>query len=478
MHLSTLNFIPSFPFLFSFILVVSCLGSENDYHSEKHFSERDRTFFDVLMDDYRKMFNGDTMVCHDICENPLRYANTYTPYSVIANLTTAPYEFEGCHPVKLWLLIRHGSRTMDSNTRQASSKILPRIRHHILYSHMIGKGDLDEQTVELFKNWTENLPLDNQKSLTMIGEEEMYNLAVRTRERHPHFFKSNYSELQHEFRSSIKQRTKDSAIHFARGLFPDELYKVRFESSKKDDQILRFHTRCRQWVKSVERNSSTYHQLDEFLSSPTMAEALIRISYRLGLNYTLDYSEAKLMLRYCASQSAWDGHDSPWCHVFSDQELKIIDHADDIRRYYLHSYPHEINYKQACPLVRAMLKFLGTNPEDGFKSRFLFSHSGSMLKFITAMGLFEEKSNLSEHNWQNKTWRGSFIDAFASNYAAILYKCSDNVDKVLTLYQEQPMILRNCDSILCPLAVIQDTYKAYMDCNFDKICRNRKRKND
>ncbi|RZF42586.1 hypothetical protein LSTR_LSTR001381 [Laodelphax striatellus] len=405
--------------------------SENDVHSEKHFSERDRTLFDVLMDDYRKIFNPDTMVCQDICKTPLRYANTYTPHSVIANSTTVPYEFP---------------------------------------------GDLDEQTVEFFKNWTENLPSNDVKSLTLIGQEEVYSLAVRTKQRYPQFFKSNYSELQHEFRSSIKQRTRDSAFHFARGLFPDELHKVKFDSSNKDDFVLRFHTRCRLWSKTIDRNTSTYHQLDKFMSGPTMAEALIRISDRLGLNYTLDYSEVKLALRYCASQSAWNSEDSPWCHVFSEEELKIIDHADDIRKYYLHSYPSEINYKQACPLVRAMLKFLSTkDPHEELKARFLFSHSGSMLKFITAMGLFEEKSHLTEHDWHNKTWRGSFIDAFASNYAAILYRCSDNVDKVLTLYQERPMVLKNCDSILCPLEVLQATYRDYLDCNFDRICRNKKR---
>ncbi|RZF39725.1 hypothetical protein LSTR_LSTR011134 [Laodelphax striatellus] len=378
------------------------------------------------------------MVCHEVHANALEYGNTFTPLDMVANHETTPYRFQGCAPVKLWFLVRHGARTLDINTRKAASKVLPTIRHHILYGHLNEKGELNKHTINAFKNWSEKLPLnENDIPLTPVGREEMYNLAERTRKRFMDFFKTNYSETEHKF-----------------------------------------HTRCKFWVRSVHKNSSTYLEFNRFATGPLMAETLIRISQRLGLNYTLHYGEVKLILKYCTAEGVWDGGYSPWCQIFSKEELEILDHADDIRKYYRHGYASEINYRQACPLVKDLINFLGDDSQETPQSQFLFSHSGSILKFITAMGLFRDETHLTKNNLLKRRWRGSYIDAFGSNFASVLYKCKDGVNKALTFYQERPVMIKNCDSLLCPLKVLQDNYKDYIKCDFDRICRNNRRKRD
>ena len=44
-------------------------------------------------------------------------------------------------------------------------------------------------------------------------------------------------------------------------------------------------------------------------------------------------------------------HISPWCALFSEDNLKMLDFKDDLVFYQIGGYGHDINWKMTKPLV-------------------------------------------------------------------------------------------------------------------------------
>ena len=49
----------------------------------------------------------------------------------------------------------------------------------------------------------------------------------------------------------------------------------------------------------------------------------------------------------------WD-HVSPWCAVFSEENLKILEFTDDLSFYYKDGYGYDINWQMTKPLVEEL----------------------------------------------------------------------------------------------------------------------------
>lgn len=59
------------------------------------------------------------------------------------------------------------------------------------------------------------------------------------------------------------------------------------------------------------------------------------------------------------------------------------------------------------------------------KAVFYFTHSGTILKFLTHLGLYKDSDSLRHDNYHKhieRLWKTSKIDSFASNIAFVLYK--------------------------------------------------------
>jgi multiple inositol-polyphosphate phosphatase/2,3-bisphosphoglycerate 3-phosphatase len=47
-------------------------------------------------------------------------------------------------------------------------------------------------------------------------------------------------------------------------------------------------------------------------------------------------------------------HVSPWCALFSEDDLKILEFADDLKFYWKDGYGFDINWKMTQPLMAEM----------------------------------------------------------------------------------------------------------------------------
>lgn len=253
--------------------------------------------------------------------------------------------------------------------------------------------------------------------------------------------------------------------------------------------MLRHYKKCDKWLKEVKKDSKK--EKEKFLNEgPEMAKLIKSVTVRLGLTRTLTLGEIQLIYALCQFHTAIvrpvRQPTSVWCQMFSDEELQILEYADDLTIYWKDGYGYSLSLQLACPVLQDIIsQFRVVATSDGGNSGkdkwpiglFHFTHSGLLMKLFAALGLFRDEVPQLSGNYANQTnrkWRTSYIDPFASNLQLVLFSCSAEKGTVLQVaayVQQQEVLLPNCTSFLCPLERFMDNYMHYMDiCDLQKLC--------
>ncbi|VVD04147.1 unnamed protein product [Leptidea sinapis] len=399
------------------------------------------------------------------------YLGTRTPYRFKHNKNDTRLNFLSCKERKIWMLVRHGSRLPSAKDIVGAQTYLKDLKYEILMQHRNGRGELNEEQLRRLGGWTCDMQVENQKYLTLEGQDEMILLAERMQKRLPKIIKHEYQNQTFQFRYTPTQRTQQSARYFALGLFDKKIAQdVVFEPAVKVDTTLRFYKHCDRWQKQVKKNPETYKEQMLYGNSREMNDTLEIVSRKLGFDRVLSLDIVALMYRICGFETSQHKHStSPWCYGFDERSIRRLEYYYDLKHYWLDGYGHELTYRPACMLMKHLVDNMRTQRRN---ATFLFAHSGTLLKLLTHLQLYKPNSHLRGHSIdEDRTFRVSDIDCFASNIAFILYKCKDG-DKLLTLHQEKVVRLPMCDEELCPLDHLIDYYKHTIDnCIYEDICK-------
>lgn len=120
-----------------------------------------------------------------------------------------------------------------------------------------------------------------------------------------------------------------------------------------------------------------------------------------------------------------------------------------------------------------MLSRQKSQGQPGPKGVFYFGHSSNVLSTITGLGFANDSSRLLSSNYkemQNRKWRSSYLDPFASNVMVALYEC-DGVHKVTFFVNEIPMVVEKYGCTLCPWEKIEKMLNLIISspaCSFDQ----------
>ncbi|XP_019875531.1 multiple inositol polyphosphate phosphatase 1 [Aethina tumida] len=398
---------------------------------------------------------------------------TKTPYRIVANGTFGEVQYEGCTPVKAWMIVRHGTRNPSISFIEQYNNRLPQVRDLIL-ENAKPDGNLHERDLDLFRNWKSRVDEEDDKKLRQEGEEEMMLLAERMQSRFPEVFDHIYSNTSYKFKYTHTQRTRKSAKYFTTGLFGKQTAKhVWYPAPSKKDPILRFYKLCSKWKTTVK--DQPLPEKDKFMESQPWKKVVENVKKRLNLTDELTEDDIQSMYTGCAFETAWNKNaKSPWCSVFSLEDFKTLEYLEDLKYYYRDGYGHELTYKQACPAFNDLIDFFESS--DPYpKSTVYFTHSGTLLKMLAHLRLYRDEMPLTadKYPYENRLWRSSKIDAFATNLAFILYKCANDY-KVLTLHQERIIRLPCCpNSDLCDLKTMKKFYQESIEsCDFNAMCAN------
>jgi len=67
-----------------------------------------------------------------------------------------------------------------------------------------------------------------------------------------------------------------------------------------------------------------------------------------------------LLYGVCSYETAWSGGKtiSPWCNIFSELDLQVLEYHQDLDYYWKDGYGNELNLQIACPTLQDLLENL------------------------------------------------------------------------------------------------------------------------
>lgn len=329
------------------------------------------------------------------------------------------------------------------------------------------------------------------------GENELYELGIRTREQFPDLFNEDYHPDIYPIKATQVSRASASAVAFGMGLFSDRgnlgpgrhrAFAVTSES-RASDIMLRFHDCCQNY-KAFRKNQEP--SVDK-LKEPILNEVTQQLVKRWGLNFTR--SDISSLWFLCKQEASLLNTTDQACALFTPSEVGLLEWADDLEVFVLKGYGNSLNYRMGVPLLEDVIQSMEQAikaKEDGLVSgsyemaRLRFAHAETLLPFSCLIGLFldgpefeqilrEQPLELPVKPPKKRIWRGSSVAPFAGNNMLVLYSCPANNSSryfVQVLHNERPTPLAGCgNSDFCPFELFKERIAApHLKHDYNALC--------
>ncbi|KYN12703.1 Multiple inositol polyphosphate phosphatase 1 [Trachymyrmex cornetzi] len=401
----------------------------------------------------------DVDFCFADEDDPYLYMATKTAYHFVHGGKTRFQTLPNCRPVQIWMLATHGTRCP---TVQEIDKIvsLTELKEQILQNHEERKeGHMCNRDLDNLRRWRPDEYLLPQRAeiLTPQGVEDMKLLARRLQSNFPELLQPNFHNItaaNYKFRAT---EARNSMSSFMEGLFGTTT--VLPEESSLNDTFLTAYKTCGVWKNEENEGSFENMERSRFDTGLEFQNLLRNVSRRIGFLYNISVDRIDAMYDACRYQKAWSVTElSPWCAVFSKEELRILEYREDLDYYYKAGYGRDINTRLGCPLLHDMMRHFWNVARDEMSGEpagiFYFSDIISLQNLLTTMGINEDQARLTAYNYKEmarRQWRTSIISSFAANLIAVFYKCHDvnNRNKVIFYLGEKPVRYDGCQVGLC-----------------------------
>ncbi|XP_059048606.1 multiple inositol polyphosphate phosphatase 1-like [Achroia grisella] len=415
--------------------------------------------------------------CLSVDENPYLLFGSKTAY-LFANhalSTNRVHEIPGCLPVAFWLASRHGSNNPEAS-EITKLQHLADLKANIVDNYRNGNfrntnRRICSTDIELLQRW-QWIPYINTtfaNGLTSEGYMTTQQLMRAWKQRYPGLLTDN----PHDYLVKYVEEPLYSASFRASadGMFrgPTEGLDIPRDNDEKGIRPYKF---CSAWKSNVGENNDTLSQMHIFQSKQEYKDMITNVSLRLGFNYDINPDIVYSMYQMCRYNKAWDNAAiSPWCAVFSREELQLIEYAEDLETYYKYGYGSPDTPKIGCTLLRDMIGFFtkhiqhDPDPQQP-RAQIHLTDSEMLLMLLTTLGTHQDPAPLTGDNYhtspvQARKWSTSRMSPFNANAAAVLYKCTTNGNfqgkeryQVLFLENEYPMYLEGCRVGLCDWSYI------------------------
>ncbi|OWR52086.1 putative multiple inositol polyphosphate phosphatase 1 precursor [Danaus plexippus plexippus] len=372
-----------------------------------------------------------------ICINlPLVYSQCYwnrTPYSYYGSKT--PYDatrgdfrdvppLKGCKLESIWFMARDGARHPDKEDKNDMKDILD-LKDDILDNYEDGRGDLCAQDIADLRAWTWNDKLDRAVyHLTPEGYRELLGFG----ERFSVMFQSLLENLDVSLiRSTKEQRTIKNARSFIEGL----------------------------------KNIKKPIVVDDPILDDPVARLQANVQRRVGLDFELNPKSILSVYNLCRNYRSYSVlKRSPWCALFTDDELMILEYVENITHYYRNGYGHSTNILLGALGLKDLYQKFEEASKGGLKTLTgYFTHETMLHMIYTAMGLYMDYPEVSGlERVKHRKWRTSFLTPFAANFVAVLHR-------VQFLVNEKELHL--CGDRSCSLEEFRHKFQKFNNASYD-----------
>ncbi|XP_020522523.1 multiple inositol polyphosphate phosphatase 1 isoform X2 [Amborella trichopoda] len=419
----------------------------------------------------------------------------------------------GCTAVHLNLVARHGTRAPTKKRIKELDQLSYRLKE--LLNDAERKASDGDKSLESIPTWLRGWqsPWQGRKKggeLISLGENELYDLAIRVREMLPELFNEEYHPDVFPIKTTQVPRASASAVAFGIGLFSERgslgpgrhrAFVVTSES-RASDIHLRFYDTCTTYKQYRESQEPSVQKLKE----PTLLEVSSALKKRYHLNFTVQDICSLWFL--CKQEASLLDKTDQACALFSPTEVALLEWTDDLEIFILKGYGKSLNYRMGVPLLRdvfySMEQAIVAREENCplgtyEKARLRFAHAETVIPFTCLLGLFleglefekiqkEEPLELPPKPPKERKWRGSIVAPFAGNNMLVLYECKGNssqstrefVDSsgkyfVQVLHNEKPTLMPGCgNNYLCPFDIFKEkVVDPHLKHSFNLICNAR-----
>lgn len=426
------------------------------------------------------VYTRDVDFCFADESDPYLYMATKTAYHFVHAGKTKFQDVPNYQAEQVWMLATHGTRcpSAEEITEMVG---LTEIQSQILNNHESrGNGHMCERDLENLKRWKPNayFVMERAEVLTPQGVEDMKLFARRLQSNFPQLLQARSENTTPENYMFKTADAGDSMRAFMEGLFGNR-DAVNAEEVSMNDTLLSAYRTCNIWDK--EHNVSM-EAVNQFEQGSEFQNLLQNVSRRLGFLYNIPKRSILTMYDLCRYEKAWTVTQlSPWCAVFSKEELRVLEYREDLYYYYKAGYGREINAQLGCTLLQDMMNHFWKVQQDKNsiepKGVFYFTDIVSLQNLLTTLNINKDQMHLSAFNYRDmakRQWRTSFISPFAANLVAVFYKCDDDSqpNKVMFYLAEKLVYLDGCDVGLCDWEYFRQKFSSVISrCNLN-VCWN------
>uniref|UniRef100_A0A2P2L913 Multiple inositol polyphosphate phosphatase 1 n=1 Tax=Rhizophora mucronata TaxID=61149 RepID=A0A2P2L913_RHIMU len=429
-----------------------------------------------------------------------QHLSTVTRYDFvkdIVNTSFVPSDIpNGCRPIHINLVARHGTRSPTKKRMRELDWLAAHLEELI--------RDAEECNLPLHEVpswlWGWKSPWRGKSKggeLISKGEDELYHIGIRIREKFPDLFKEEYHPDVYPIKATQVPRASASAVAFGMGLLRDKgsvgpgnhrAFSVISES-RASDILLRFFDTCESYKVFRKKQEPAVDKLKE----PVLDEITSTLVRRYELNFTRQDIASLWFL--CKQEASLLDITDQACGLFSPSEVALLEWTDDLELFILKGYGKSINYRMGVPLLEDVVQSMEHaikaqeekhSPGSYEKARLRFAHAETVVPFSCLLGLFLEGSEfekiqkeqpleIPQKPPQSRNWHGSIVAPFAGNNMLVLHSCpasSSNKYFVQVLHNEHPIPMPGCNySDFCPFETFKEGIVApHFKHSYNTIC--------
>nr|ABD96176.1 alkaline phytase isoform 2 [Lilium longiflorum] len=442
-----------------------------------------------------------------------RHLSTVSSYDAAKNVILGSFVPssvpDGCRAIHLNLVARHGTRAPTKKRIKEMDQLA--IRLDALLTDAKEKthdSSLPPNIPSWLSGWQS--PWKGRQTggeLISKGEDELYHLGTRIRERFPDLFDEEYHPHIYSIRATQVPRASASAVAFGIGLFSgrghlgpgkNRAFSVISES-RASDTCLRFFDSCETYKEYRKHEEPAVSKLKE----PVLDGIVVALVSRYQLNFTRQDVASLWFL--CKQEASLLDITNQACGLFNPSEVSLLEWTDDLEAFIVKGYGNSVNYRMGVPLledaVQSMEQAIVANEENhkpgNFeKARLRFAHAETIVPFTCLLGLFLEGSEFEQIRAeqplslppkppQKRNWIGRTVAPFAGNNMLVLYHCPGNLSNdvpsgdhgskyfVQVLHNEVPVAMPGCGNMeLCPFEVFKEQIvKPHLKHDFNSVCK-------
>jgi acid phosphatase len=182
----------------------------------------------------------------------------------------------------------------------------------------------------------------------------------------------------------------------------------------------------------VDGNGGTYAPAWDAIYLPPVTA---RINAMISGNLTFTTSDVSIFPYLCGFESQITGNLSPWCGVFTDEELKQYEYRQDLRYFYGTGPGTKLPQTMMLPFLNRLVEILAEGP--GITGKYAngsiynlpniimaFANDGQLSETVAGSGVFDEQQMLpADRMPEDRTYMASHFDSMRGTIAFERLNC-------------------------------------------------------